>query len=173
MPREGMIAILTGKKYCSHKKTADAFMGAVVFAWSGKFHDCLFRGIWKSVTIVVWKRIVNDSGKEEEKEQEWMKKIKETFVLTSEKIDVLSTQIGQVLLQCGYIWRDVLKIKQQMKHPLAIWTGKIKKRGSHKQKCGCLFFSYKMDEMPFKNSFPDKSISESRGIFLWSATHWR
>lgn len=49
-----------------------------------------------------------------------MKKIKETFVLTSEKIDVLSTQIGQVLLQCGYIRRDVLKIKQQMKHPLAI-----------------------------------------------------
>ena len=75
MPREGTIAILTGKKYCSHKKTAD------------------------------------------------------------------ETSIGDL-------------------------NRKNKKRGSHKQKCGCLFFSYKMDEMPFKNSFPDKSISESRGIFL-------
>lgn len=37
--------------------------------------------------------------------------IKEYFTLTIEKIDALSAQIGQVLSQCGYARRDVLKIR--------------------------------------------------------------
>ena len=74
MLQEGMIAILTGKKYCSHKKRQMLWRALSFLREAVSFMTACFEESEKALQIVVWKRIVNDSGKEEEKEQEWMKK---------------------------------------------------------------------------------------------------